>query len=223
MREIALDTETTGLDPNDGHRVVEIGCVELVHHVPTGRTYHSFLNPQRSMPTAAFEIHGLSDAFLAAKPIFAAVVDDFLGFIGGAKLVVHNAAFDLGFINAELKRVTRDPIGGAGVVDTVVLARRKFPGAPANLDALCKRFSISLAKRDKHGALIDAELLASVYIELLGGRQPGLGLAQAMIVEMAPNGRRPKERVARVVAPTEEERAAHEAFVDSLKNPIWRS
>jgi DNA polymerase-3 subunit epsilon len=222
MREIVLDTETTGLDPGAGHRIVEIGCIELHNHMPTGNTFHRLVNPERPMPTAAFEVHGLSDEILAKQPVFGKVAEEFLDFLGDSPLVIHNAAFDLGFVNAELGMVGHPPIVESRAIDTVSMARRKFPGAPASLDALCRRFAIDLSGRSKHGALVDAELLAAVYLELLGGRQPGLGLAvEAGAVRAAEARRTP--RPARAFAPSAEELAAHEAFVASLANPIWKS
>jgi DNA polymerase-3 subunit epsilon len=170
MREIVLDTETTGLDPASGHRIVEIGCVELYNHVPTGRTLQRLINPERPMPEAAFLVHGHSDEVLAKQPVFAKVVDELLEFIGDAPLVIHNAAFDMGFLNAELALLKREAIPDARAIDTVSMARRKFPGAPASLDALCKRFSIDLSARDKHGALLDAQLLAEVYLAMTAGQ-----------------------------------------------------
>ena len=222
MREVVVDTETTGLDPAEGHRIVEIGCLELVNHVPTGRKYQTYINPDRDMPSGAFEVHGLSAAFLADKSRFAEVADAFLDFIGDDKLVIHNAGFDLGFINAELGRIERPPLPRSRAIDTVEIARRKFPGAPANLDALCRRFAIDATARSRHGALLDAGLLASVYLALIGGRQPGLGLAAhadaATTAEVAATAARPP----RPHAPTDAETAAHAAFVDGLKDPIWR-
>ena len=222
MREVVVDTETTGLDPAEGHRIVEIGCLELVNHVPTGREYQTYINPDRDMPSGAFEVHGLSAAFLADKSRFAEVADAFLDFIGDDKLVIHNAGFDLGFINAELGRIERPPLPRSRAIDTVEIARRKFPGAPANLDALCRRFAIDATARSRHGALLDAGLLASVYLALIGGRQPGLGLAAhadaATTAEVAATAARPP----RPHAPTDAETAAHAAFVDGLKDPIWR-
>jgi DNA polymerase III subunit epsilon len=222
MREIVLDTETTGLDPAAGHRIVEIGCIELLNHVPTGMTFHRLINPDRSMPTAAFEVHGLSDELLAKQPRFAKVADDFLEFIADSPLVIHNAAFDLGFVNAELAKCGLPPLADTRAVDTVSMARRKYPGAPASLDALCRRFAIDLGGRAKHGALVDAELLAAVYLELLGGRQPGLGFGlEANAVRHTE--RRREARPARSFAPTADERAAHAAFVATLADPIWES
>ncbi|RMF09710.1 MAG: DNA polymerase III subunit epsilon, partial [Alphaproteobacteria bacterium] len=177
MREIVFDTETTGLDPAQGDRLVEIGCVELYNLVPTGKTFHVYINPERDMPQAAYEVHGLSEAFLRDHPVFAEVAADFLDFIGDATLVAHNAEFDMKFINAELTRLGFPPIGNDRVIDTLAIARRNFPGSPATLDALCKRFGIDNSARTKHGALLDAELLADVYLELRGGRQVGLAPA----------------------------------------------
>ena len=206
MREIVLDTETTGLDPKSGHRVVEIGCVELLNHVATGETYHCYINPQRPMPAEAERIHGLSDSFLADKPLFAAVAEGFLEFIASAPLIIHNAAFDLGFLNMELKKLARPVIPPDRAIDTVKLARRKFPGAPANLDALCRRFGVDLSVRTKHGALLDSELLAEVYLELVGGRQPGLTLDQAGAKAAAAE----KPSNEKTAAPLTEERPAAE-------------
>ena len=177
MREIVFDTETTGLNPLGGDRVVEIGCVELFNRLPTGETFHVYLNPERDMPDAAFRVHGLSAEFLSDKPLFGDVVQDFIDFIGEAALVAHNASFDMGFINAELVRVNRPVINNERVIDTLQIARRKHPFGPNSLDALCQRYNIDNSKRTKHGALLDSEILAEVYIELTGGRQADLGLA----------------------------------------------
>jgi DNA polymerase III subunit epsilon len=220
MREIVLDTETTGLDPDTGHRVVEIGCIELMNRLPTGKTFQVYLNPERDMPTGAFEIHGLSAEFLSDKPRFAEVCEAFLAFVGDAPLVIHNAGFDLRFVNAELARLERPAFLAARAVDTVELARRKFPGSPANLDALCKRFNVDNSARTKHGALLDAELLAEVYLELVGGRQATLGLAGSeieVVVELVAGPRRPP----RPHAATPEELAAHEMLLAKIKTPIW--
>lgn len=226
MREIILDTETTGLSPRDGHRVVEIGCVELVNYVATGRTWHSYLNPERDMPAEAAAVHGLTGDFLAGKPVFASVVEEFHAFIGDAPLVIHNAAFDLGFLNAELERLGFPALPSNRAVDTVEMARRKFPGLRNSLDALCERFGIDKSARQWHGALLDAQLLAEVYLELRGGRQPGLTM------ELAPAGgstyrtsipspiRQP--RAPRPHTPSPEELAAHEAVLEKIKNPLWR-
>lgn len=225
MREIILDTETTGLDPLRGDRLVEIGGIELVNHFPTGRTYHVYLNPERDMPEEAFRVHGLSAEFLADKPRFSELVDEFWGFIDGAKLVIHNASFDMGFINAELKRVGRPPFPGELVVDTLSMARRRFPGAAASLDALCSRFGIDNSRRTKHGALLDAELLADVYIELIGGRQATFGLAEANRgARRSAQGRqvlgqRPVPLTPRL---SEADIRAHEAFIRDLGDKaIW--
>jgi len=226
MREVVLDTETTGLDPSSGHRVVEIGCVELVNHVASGESFHCYINPKRAMPAKAERVHGLSDAFLADKPEFEAVADGFVDFIGDAPLIIHNAAFDLGFLNMELARLSRDPIPAERATDTVKLARRKFPGAPANLDALCRRFGIDLSARSKHGALLDAELLAEVYLELVGGRQPGLTLAAsetaAQTDTAATASTREAARPPRPHEPSDTERAAHAAFIEQMEDPVWR-
>jgi len=176
MREISFDTETTGLNPRGGDRLVEIGGVELINHIPTGNSYHVYINPQRDMPEEAFRVHGLSAEFLSDKPLFAHVADEFLEFVGDATLVIHNAAFDMGFINVELERAGRRTISNAQVLDTLDLARRKHPSGPNSLDALCSRYGIDNSKRIKHGALLDAEILAEVYLELIGGRQTALGL-----------------------------------------------
>jgi DNA polymerase-3 subunit epsilon len=219
MREIILDTETTGLDPRAGHRLVEIGCLELVNHVPTGAQYHAYVDPERDMPADAFAVHGLSTQFLTGKPVFAQVVDELLTFLGDARLVIHNAEFDLRFLNAELERLGFPPILLSRCVDTVAIARRKFPGAPASLDALCRRFAIDNSARTRHGALLDAELLAEVYLELIGGRQPVLGLtaATAVVAQQAAA----VVRAARAHAPSAEELAAHAAFIAGMKAPIW--
>jgi len=222
MREIVLDTETTGLDPLSGHRVVEIGCIELVNHMPTGREFHRYLNPERDIPPEAEAVHGLSAGFLSDKPLFSSLADDLLGFIGDAPIIAHNAGFDMGFINAELRRVGKSPLPSDRTIDTVLLARRKFPGAQASLDALCRRFQIDLSGRGKHGALLDAQLLAKVYLELVGGREPGLALATAEIAVSAIEVQaRRTFRPARPHQASEEERTAHAVFVAKLKNPIW--
>jgi DNA polymerase-3 subunit epsilon len=222
MREIVLDTETTGLDPNAGHRVIEIGCIELMNHIPTGVTFHRYINPERAMPDEAFAVHGLSEAFLAQHPVFAAVAAEFLEFVGDAKLVIHNAGFDIKFLNAELERLEHPPIPLARAVDTVQMARQRFPGAQASLDALCRRFEIDNSRRDKHGALLDAELLSLVYLELIGGRQPGLELAAEIRVvrSTVPAAIRPV-RPARPHAPSPEEEAAHAQMIAGLADAIW--
>ena len=175
MREIVMDTETTGLEPDNGDRIVEIGGVELINHLPTGRTYHQYINPQRSMPREAFDVHGLGDDFLRVQPVFAEIADAFIDFIGDAKLVIHNANFDMAFFNAELARLQRPILPMSRAIDTLDIARRKFPGAQASLDALCKRFGVDNSAREKHGALLDSEILAEVYLELLGGASAGDG------------------------------------------------
>jgi len=223
MREIVLDTETTGLDPLSGHRVVEVGCIELLNHMPTGREFHFYANPERDMPPEAEAVHGLSSSFLADKPLFSSLADELLGFIGDAPIIAHNAGFDMGFINAELRRAGKSPLTSERTIDTVMLARRKFPGAQASLDALCRRFSIDLSERGKHGALLDAKLLAKVYLELVGGREPGLALA-SNAVEASPTLVEIKTRTAREARPhgaSADELAAHAAFIAKLKNPIW--
>ena len=219
MREIVVDTETTGLTPETGHRVVEIGCLELVNHVPTGSVFHQYLNPERDVPEEVVRIHGLTDEFLAGKPPFGSVADVFLKFVGESRLIIHNAEFDLGFLNAELARAGRDALRN-DAIDTVALARKKYPGAPANLDALCRRFGIDNSERVRHGALLDAELLAEVYLELIGGRQPGLTFGTRAAV--AAGGGAPVAWPPRRHEPTADETAAHEAFLDTLPNPIWR-
>jgi len=226
MIECVLDTETTGLDPASGDRVVEIGCVELDNLVPTGRTFQAYINPEREVPEGAFAVHGLSTEFLKSKPVFAEVVEAFLGFIGEAALVMHNAEFDRGFLNAELTRIDRPPLPIDRVIDTLRIARTRFPGAPASLDALCRRFGIDTAERSLHGALLDAQLLAEVYLQLRGGRQPGLALGASRrdVAEAAPVSAETRPpRAPRPHAPSEDEIAAHAAFLESLKNPLWRA
>ena len=223
MREIVLDTETTGLDPLAGHRVVELGCVELENMVATGRTFHVYFNPEMAMPAGAQDIHGLSDEFLADKPSFAEKVEEFLEFVGDAQLVIHNAQFDIGFLNAELERAGKARLLNA-YIDTVSMARRKFPGQRASLDALCERFGIDNSSRTKHGALLDSELLAEVYLELSGGRQRDLGLAPEMAARvMAGSASAAGKTIhpARPHAPTAAELAAHLAFLGQLSNPLW--
>ncbi|MBB3973028.1 DNA polymerase III subunit epsilon [Hansschlegelia beijingensis] len=223
MREIVLDTETTGLDPLTGDRVVEIGCVELLNRIPTGATFHVYLNPERDMPEEAFRVHGLSAEFLSDKPRFADVADEFLAFVAEGALVIHNASFDMAFLDAELKRLGRAPIGRERVVDTLMLARRKNPGGANSLDALCQRYGIDNSRRTKHGALLDSEILAEVYLELLGGRQASLGLshlAGRALARGAGVAARPTPLAPRL---TEAEVAEHLAFVATLGGePIWR-
>ena len=230
MREIVLDTETTGFDPSEGDRIVEIGAVELLNHVPTGRTYHQYINPERSMPREAFEVHGLGDEFLADKPKFIEIADAFLEFVGPeAKLVIHNASFDLKFLNAELGWVKKPLIANERAIDTLLIARRKFPGSPASLDALCRRFGIDNSSRTLHGALLDSEILAEVYLELIGGRQPGFGLnfendSGAKSALGPSDDWRPKPRAVPLPSRlTDEEAAAHAAFVEKMgDSAIWR-
>jgi DNA polymerase III subunit epsilon len=220
MREIVLDTETTGLDPLGGDRIVEVACLELFNHVPTGRVFHRYVNPERAVPEAAQAVHGLSDEFLAKQPPFAAIIDELLAFIGNDRLVIHNAEFDLGFLNAELQRLTR-PRLTVEAQDTLLLARRRYPGAQASLDALCRRFAIDLSARSKHGARLDCELLAAVYLELVGGRQPGLDLAVATGSGGAIDAVARPARPARPYAPSAEECAAHAALLAKIKDPVW--
>jgi DNA polymerase III subunit epsilon len=226
LREIVLDTETTGLDPLTGDRVVEIGCIELFNRIPTGQTFHRYVNPERDVPASAFEVHGLSADFLKDKPPFAEVVEDFLTFVGDAALVIHNAAFDAAFLNSELERVGKSLIARDRLVDTLLLARRRHPGAPNRLDDLCARYGIDNTRRTKHGALLDAELLAEVYIELTGARQAALGLELVTTDATSERERitvvqaRPVPLMPRVTA---EDLAAHRAFVATLgENAIWR-
>jgi DNA polymerase-3 subunit epsilon len=224
MREVVLDTETTGLDPFQGHRLIEIGCVELVNGIPSGKAFHRYLNPERTVPAEAFAVHGLSDDFLKDKPFFADVADELLAFIGDVPLVAHNALFDLGFLNAELERAGKSPITAARLVDTLLLARRKHPGGPNRLDDLCVRYGIDNSHRTKHGALLDAEILAEVYVELTGARQAQLILvesANAAGALQAPGTTRirPIELAARLTAA---ERDAHLAFIATLgENALW--
>jgi DNA polymerase III subunit epsilon len=225
MREVVLDTETTGLDPADGHRVLEIGAVEIVHQSLTGRVFHALINPERDVPQDAVRVHGHSSAVLKGKPVFASVVDDFLAFIGDAQLVIHNADFDMRFVNAELARLGLAAIGMDRVVDTLTLARKKHPGAPNSLDALCDRYRIDRSQRVRHGALLDAEILGEVYCELTGGRQRSLmfgdavELAAAAAVALAPRySERPPRR-----SPIEPaEVTAHVRYIESLgRDAIW--
>jgi DNA polymerase-3 subunit epsilon len=225
MREIVLDTETTGLDPLTGDRVVEIGCIELYNRIPTGQTFHRYINPERDMPASAFDVHGLSAEFLKDKPPFAEIADDFLAFVGDAALVIHNAAFDAAFLNSELERIGKPLIARERLVDTLLLARRRHPGGSNRLDDLCARYGIDNSRRTKHGALLDAEILAEVYIELIGARQAALGL-EIIATDRAGD----RERVAIVsVRPvplvprlTPDDQAAHRAFVATLgPNAIW--
>jgi DNA polymerase-3 subunit epsilon len=226
MREVVLDTETTGFDPETGDRIVEIGAVELVGHVATGRTYHQYINPERAMPDEAFQVHGLGDEFLSDKPKFAEIGNAFLEFIGDAKLVIHNASFDMKFLNAELKWMGLPQLPFDQAIDTLEIARKRFPGSPASLDALCRRFNIDNSARTLHGALLDSEILAEVYLELIGGRQPDFGLSASNTtsggVEQASWQPRPRPNPlpSRLSA---EEAAAHAAFVAALgDDAMWK-
>jgi len=233
MREIVLDTETTGIDPKDGHRIIEIGALELINHMPTGEQLHIYINPEREIDAGAVAVHGLTSEFLEDKPLFADIVDRFLGFIGESSLVIHNAPFDMGFINAELEKTGRAPLPMARAIDTLTMARRKFPGAQANLNALCRRFEIDNSHRDLHGALVDADLLASVYIELLGGRQPDLSLEPTQGASRQQDEPSSTDAAAgftlqedpskfdRPHAPSDAEKAAHARLLEGFRDPIW--
>ena len=225
MREIVLDTETTGFDPESGDRIVEIGCVELLNHLPTGKTYHQYINPQRDMPADAFAVHGISSEFLADKPVFAAVGQAFLDFVGDAKMVIHNASFDMKFLNAELGWVNLPLLPMSQAIDTLEIARKRFPGAQNSLDALCRRFGVDNSNREKHGALLDSEILAEVYLELVGGRQPDLTLmvSGGKTSQNSSSGdwtpqKRPNPLPSRI---SETEQQAHKAFLENLKDPLW--
>ena len=225
MREIVLDTETTGFEPDQGDRIVEIGAVEIFNHVPTGKTFHEYINPQRDMPTSAFEVHGLSEEFLSNKPTFDKIAQKFLDFVGDAKLVIHNAAFDMKFLNAELGWLKLPQLPMDQAIDTLAIARRKFPGSPASLDALCRRFGIDNSARTLHGALLDSEILAEVYLELVGGRQPDFDLSNTQTQTAQGNGERwrpsprPEPLPPRI---SKKENAAHEKFVAALgENAVW--
>ncbi|MBK5934038.1 DNA polymerase-3 subunit epsilon [Rhodovulum imhoffii] len=229
MREIVLDTETTGFEPSEGHRVVEIGAVELWNHLPTKKTFHVYINPERPMPQGAFEVHGLGDDFLRDKPLFKAVAQDFLCFIGDAKLVIHNAGFDMKFLNAELEWAGLPQLPMDQAIDTLAMARTKFPGAPATLDALCRRFGVDNSAREKHGALLDSEILAEVYLELIGGRQPDFTLTGPDEMHAKPSATldaswRPRPRPDPLPSRlTEAEAAAHAEFVATLGDgALWR-
>lgn len=225
MRQIVLDTETTGLSPLDGDRLVEIGCLEIINQVPTGETFHKYINPERDVPIEAFNVHGLSAERLSTEPKFAEIVDEFLEFIGDAPLIIHNASFDMGFINNELKMTGRAVIEATRTVDTLLIARKRFPGAQNSLDALCRRFGVDNSNRIKHGALLDAELLADVYLELMGGRQPGLVLDANL--DRRKSDVAPVERRAPRITPlpprlTDDERQVHDTFVASLADGgLW--
>ena len=224
MREIVLDTETTGLDPASGHRVVEVGCIELINRFPSGKTFHRYLNPERDMPSEAFAVHGLSGEFLKDKPSFSAIADELVSFIGEVPLVAHNAAFDFAFLNAELERAGKTPVARERMVDTLLLARRRHPAGPNGLDHLCARYGIDNSRRSKHGALLDAEILAEVYIELIGGRQASLILVESGLAAADAGGAiivraRPEPLLSRL---TDAELQVHMAFIETLGNKaIW--
>ena len=228
MREVVLDTETTGLDPKNGDRIVEIGAIELFNHMPTGHYFHKYLNPDRSMPQEAFAVHGLSDDFLKGKPRFIDIMDEFISFIGDAKMVIHNASFDMSFLNAELKRAGGETYSDQQAIDTLLIARKKFPGAQNSLDALCRRFSIDNSGREKHGALLDSELLSDVYLELIGGRQPGLVLRtdKGRNLEQYDTPRRDirkKRKTELKSLLTDIEKANHEEFLKTLGvDSVWK-
>lgn len=229
MREIVLDTETTGLNPFDTprHRIVEIGAVELWNQVPTGKTYHQYINPERDMPNEAFEVHGIGDDFLADKPVFKAVAQDFRDFVGDARLVIHNASFDMRFLNAELEWCGLAALPNDQALDTLMIARKRFPGSPASLDALCRRFGIDNSKREKHGALLDSEILAEVYLELTGGKQPDFALApreDRRAQDLQAQTWRPRPRPSPLPTRlTQEEQAAHAEFIGELgEAAVWR-
>lgn len=225
MREIVFDTETTGTNPAGGDRIVEIGCVEILNRVETGRTFHAYFNPERSMPSEAEAVHGLSAIFLSDKPLFSDRAGDLLDFIGDSPLIAHNATFDFGFLNAELAKCGRDPVCLSRMICTLMMARTRHPGAKHSLDALCTRFGVDRSQRVKHGALLDAQLLAQVYVELTGGRQIGLGLmveaADASIAPATAGGVKRTARPARPHSPSVEELAAHSHFVGGLKDALW--
>jgi len=224
MREIALDTETTGFDPFTGDRVIEIGCVEMFNQVRTGKVWQAYINPKRKVPESAFKVHGISDEFLKDKPFFEAIAKDFLSFIGDSDLVIHNAKFDLKFLNYELSLLNIPPIPPTRATDTLLIARQKFPGSPAKLDALCKRFAIDTSARKYHGALLDSELLADVYLELMGGRQENLLLGNEKNTSTAQNQAIEIVKTiipARSFPPSASEMEAHIAFLGKIKNPLW--
>lgn len=230
MREIVLDTETTGFDPFSGDRIVEIGAVELYNHMPTGVTFHEYINPERSMPNEAFEVHGLGDDFLRDKPVFSKIAQKFVDFVQDAKLVIHNAAFDMKFLNAELKWVGLPELPWEQAIDTLDIARKKFPGSPASLDALCRRFGIDNSSRTLHGALLDSEILAEVYLELIGGRQPDFALNVAAqtstnIAQQDQSNWRPQPRAKALPSRlSDQEKEAHQAFVEQIGDgALWKT
>lgn len=234
MREVVLDTETTGLDPHEGHKIVEIGCVELFNHLPTGNNLHIYINPEREVPAESVAVHGLTDKFLADKPTFAEIYTEFIDFISGSRLVIHNAAFDIKFLNHELQAVGHKPIPMNVVTDTLLMARQKFPGSPANLDFLCRRFGIDNSARELHGALLDSELLAEVYIELLGGRQHNLDLLNQQNTEQTNTSVSLEEnsyidkiknkpfREPRNFVVSEDEKQLHSDLLSQIPNNLWQ-
>lgn len=224
-REIVLDTETTGFEPSQGHRLVEIGCIELINHLPTGKVFHTYINPERDVPEEAYNVHGLSYDFLKSHPLFRDVGSLLLDFIEDSPLVIHNAKFDMKFINAELKTHELKEVPFERAIDTLLIARKKFPGSPASLDALCKRFGVDNKARDKHGALLDAELLSQVYLELMGGKQPSLSLhisqKEKKVIEETKEEK--AFRAPRPHSPTQEELIYHQELIEKLKQPIWKN
>ncbi len=225
LREIVLDTETTGMDPATGDRLVEIGCVELINHLPTGKNYHIYINPERDIPSEATAVHGITNEFVKDKPTFGEIVGEFTDFIREDRLVIHNAEFDTKFLNAELRKFGFPSLDNRRVFDTLRMAREKFPGSPANLDALCRRFGIDNSSRTLHGALLDAQLLAEVYLELLGGRQQGLGIGEVK-KETAVQNSVSVERAYREPRPfsvSEDEQKSFDAMLEKIKNPMWKS
>lgn len=221
-RQVVLDTETTGLDPLLGDRIIEIAAIEIVNLVPTGRTFHVLLDPEREVPAESTRVHGFTTEMLRGKPKFAEVIEDLLGFLGDSPIVAHNAAFDFGFLDAELQRAGRPPLDRARMVDSLEIAKKRFPGLPNNLDALCRRFGIDNSMRTSHNALLDVQLLAQVYLELMGGRQPGLELTAVVAApSILPGGGPARQRTPRLIVPSEAELAAHAAFLKKLKDPLW--
>ncbi len=223
IRSVLFDTETTGLDPLTGDRVIEVAALELINDLPTGQHFHALIDPQRDIPTDATRIHGITNAHVSGKPLFAAVATDLLAFFGDGKLIAHNAPFDFGFLNAEFARLSLPSLAQARMVDTLILAKQRFPGMPNSLDALCRRFAIDLTARTTHNALLDCKLLADVYVELTGGRQRGLSLASDRGRSPVAVYTRSADRTPRLVQPTEAELTAHEAFIGKMKEPVWRA
>lgn len=227
IREIVLDTETTGLDPKRGHRIVEIGCIELINHLPTNNQFHVYINPEREMDAGAIAIHGITNEFLLDKPLFKDITQDFLEFISDSPLVIHNAPFDMKFLNAELRWAGLKELAMQRAIDTLVMARQKFPGSPASLDALCKRFEIDKSGRVKHGALIDSDLLAQVYLELIGGRQPDLLAMEdeankqlTTTLQLYPDPSTPVRPIREFAIP-DIEYAAHQKLLEEIERPLW--